>query len=136
MPSPAVNRFEWAKAVLGSQGLNSRAKTVTAVLALKFANDATGQLNPKVATIAEASGASPDTVKRAISDLVKGKWLHRTEGRGRGNATVYTLRSKATIVALERDEKKGQCCTFNWRKGCNAAPKRGQCCTFPYRTIL
>lgn len=100
-----LNRFEWMKAVLKS-ALPCRAKTLASALAVEFANEETGQLNPSIDTLAAYLAASKDTIKRAVADLIKGGWLSRTEGRGRGNRTSYTLLSPGKLLAFA-PQKKG-----------------------------
>ena len=88
-----LNRFEWLKAVLQVKELNSSSQVVAAALSVQFANDETGQINPAMKTLAEYLKMALSTVKRAIKELVAAGWLSRTEGRGAGNRTRYTLRS-------------------------------------------
>lgn len=99
MSAQVLNRFEWAKAVNRSDLLD-RAKTVAWALAVEFCNDETGRLDPSLKTLAEATGKTVDTVKRAIRDLTTSGWLARTEGRGRGNKTEYTLLSPGKVIAI------------------------------------
>jgi len=113
MSELSVNRFEWLKGALQSPDLNSTAKALASALAVQFTNDETGQTNPKVTTLAEFLGMSVATVKRAIVDLVKARWLHRTEGRGNGNRTRYTLVSPGKIVR------------FRARQTAKSAPEKG-----------
>lgn len=105
MGSATINRFEWLKAVMQSEGLNAGAKLVASAMAVQFANDETGQLNPSLRTLAGYVKASSDTVKRSVKALVEGGWLARTEGRGRGNKTTYRLASPGKIISLAHPEK-------------------------------
>jgi DNA-binding MarR family transcriptional regulator len=95
-----INRFEWLKAVMQCADLNATAKNLASAMAVQFANDETGQLNPSVETLADYLKTSTDSIKRAVRALVDGGWLDRTEGRGRGNRTVYRLLSPGKIVAF------------------------------------
>ncbi|MCB1349281.1 MAG: hypothetical protein KDK11_11815 [Maritimibacter sp.] len=106
MSAAFLNRFEWLKAVMQAEDLNPAAKNVATALAVQFANDQTGQINPSVVTLADYLKTSGDTVKRAVRALVEGGWLGRTEGRGRGNRTTYILLSPGRVVAIS-DAKKG-----------------------------
>lgn len=130
-----MNRFEWLKAVQRAN-LTARAKVIAGALAVQFANDETGQINPSVATLAEAIATSCDTVKRGIADLAEAGWLAKVAGRGRGNKSNYVLLSPGQVVALRPvvaskvAPKRGQDCTVSpSAKGCTAAAKRGQDCT-------
>jgi len=124
-----MNRFEWLKGALQCRDLTDRAKALASAMAVQFANDETGQINPSIATLSGYLGASKDTIKRAVADLVKAGWLSRTEGRGAGNRTVYTLLSPGKVVAFTgqkkgaavhfQDEKKGAALRA---KGCSRAP--------------
>lgn len=107
MSAQTLNRFEWLKAVNRSD-LLPRAKVVASALAVEFCNDETGRLDPSRKRLAEATGLTLDTVKRAIQDLTEGGWLGRTEGRGRGNRTEYTLLSPGKIVAFGQPQKATQ----------------------------
>ncbi|WP_102110271.1 helix-turn-helix domain-containing protein [Oceaniglobus roseus] len=102
-----MNRFEWLKAVMQLRGVSASTKNVATALAVQFACDDTGQLNPKLATLVEYLGVSLATVKRAIRELADGGWLHRTEGRGAGNRTAYSLVSPGKIVPF-RAAKRAQ----------------------------
>lgn len=104
MTAQMLNRFEWLKAVNRSD-LLPRAKVVASALAIEFCNDETGRLDPGVKTLADAVGQTVDTVKRAIRDLTEGGWLARTEGRGRGNKTEYTLLSPGKVIAISSTKK-------------------------------
>lgn len=119
MRSAQINRFEWLKAVMQNADLNATAKALASAMAVQFANDETGQLNPSVATLADYLKASKDSIKRAVKALVDGGWLGRTEGRGRGNRTVYRLLSPGRIVALPARKKGAEQAP---EKGRNAAP--------------
>lgn len=117
-----MNRFEWLKAVAASD-VSDRAKAVATILAIKFCNDETGQLDPGTEAIASASGRSVDSAKRALRDLINAGWLARTEGRGRGNKTEYTLLSPGKVVAIF-SAKKGASAPL--KKGCSSAPSQSQ----------
>lgn len=104
MTGQTLNRFEWLKAVNRSD-LLPRAKVVASALAIEFCNDETGRLDPGVKTLADATCQTVDTVKRAIRDLTDGGWLARTEGRGRGNKTEYTLLSPGKVIAISNTKK-------------------------------
>ena len=130
-----INRFEWIKAVLRSD-VSDRARTLATALALEFFNDATGQLNPYVPTLAGYLQRSSDTVKRAVAELEAAGWLVRSVGRGRGNSTNYVMVSPGNVVPMRpvtttQDEpKRVQKPTRVARaKGGKPARKRGQTCT-------
>lgn len=99
MKAGNLNRFEWTKAVNRSE-LMLRAKVVAFALAVEFCNEETGRLDPGLSALADATGQTVDTVKRAIRDLTDAGWLARTEGRGRGNKTAYTLLSPGNVVSI------------------------------------
>lgn len=117
-----MNRFEWLKAVAGSE-VSDRAKAVATILAIKFCNEQTGQLDPSIEAIATASGRSIDSAKRAIRDLIKAGWLARSEGRGRGNTSQYTLLSPGKVVAISSAKKGAQ---MHPNKGGRTAPSQAQ----------
>lgn len=117
MSNGQINRFEWLKAVVQSGGLKDRTKTVGAALAVQFANDETGQINPSVRTLANYTTQSIDTVKRAVKELVDDGWLGRTEGRGRGNKTAYVLGSPGRVVSISTQSKGGNRAPLTERKG-------------------
>lgn len=105
MSSAAINRFEWVKAVTQSGDLVPVAKNIATALALEFANEETGQLNPSMSTLADYVKVSVRTVKRAIKSLADAGWLARTEGRGRGNSTSYSLQSPGKIIRFSAQKK-------------------------------
>lgn len=110
-----LNRFEWQKAVLQVRSLTSTAKLVASALSVQFANDETGQLNPGLATLMEFLGLPLSTLKRAIRQLIDAGWLSRTEGRGAGNCTNYTLLAPCKIVPF-RPKKKGPKASLSAKK--------------------
>lgn len=119
MNPQTLNRFEWLKAAMQSEDLNPAAKNVATALALQFANDETGQINPSVSTLASYLKTSKDTVKRAVRALVEGGWIARTEGRGAGNKTLYTLCSPGKIIAISSMKTRAE---THPQKGCKSAP--------------
>lgn len=121
MSETSINRFEWMKAVLQSEELNPTAKAVASAMAAQFTSDATGQTNPKTTTLRDFLKISLSAVKRAISDLIKSGWLHRTEGRGNGSNTRYTLVSPGKIVAFKRSKEANA----ERKKGANLSPFSG-----------
>lgn len=137
-----MNRFEWFKAVLQS-GVSDRAKALAGALAVEFANNETGQINPALDTLADYLRTSVDTVRRALADLITGGWLARNVGRGKGRTSNYTLMSPGSVVpfrAAQRSEttpekvatdlpKRSQDCHLSeGGKGSRTAPKRSQNC--------
>ncbi|MCC5966506.1 MAG: helix-turn-helix domain-containing protein [Natronohydrobacter sp.] len=138
-----MNRFEWLKAVMQQPDMTPRAKNLATVLAVTFANDDTGQINPGLDTLAEYLGTSVDTVRRAIGDLSQAGWLARTVPHGRGHLTSFTLLTPGKVVALhsvrpasrhaatgtQSSEKRSQPCNLSSGiKGSRPAPKRSQNC--------
>jgi hypothetical protein len=118
-----LNRFEWLKAVLQCSDLTSSTKAVASALAIQFANDETGKLNPSQETLVEYLGMSLATIKRCIRQLVELGWLLRTEGRGAGNYTEYDLRAPGKIIPFRR-KKKGSAASFQGdKKGSPVAQK-------------
>lgn len=111
-----INRFEWLKAVLQAD-VSDSAKALASALSVQFANDGTGQINPSRKTLADYLGKSEKTIKRAVAELEGSGWLARTAGRGRGNATEYTLLSPGNVVPLRPVNGAG--------KGVTSDPKRG-----------
>jgi hypothetical protein len=118
-----LNRFEWQKAVLQVRHLNSTAKLVASALAVQFANDETGQLNPGLATLMEFLGLPLSTLKRAIKDLINAGWLSRTEGRGAGNCTRYTFLAPCKIVPFRPSKKGSKASLSATKKGSQVAQK-------------
>ena len=119
-----LNRFEWLKAVLQVKELNSSSQVVAAALSVQFANDETGQINPAMKTLAEYLKMALSTVKRAIKELVAAGWLSRTEGRGAGNRTRYTLLSPRKIVPF-RPKKKGSHVGLAGQQKGSSLPQKG-----------
>lgn len=59
----ALNRFEWYKAVLQAEGLSATTKNVAGALAIQFANNDSGQINPSQETVSDYLKVHKDTVK-------------------------------------------------------------------------
>ena len=118
-----LNRFEWHKAVMQVRSLNATAKVVAGALAVQFANDETGQLNPGLTTLMEYLGLSLSTLKRAIKDLINAGWLSRTEGRGAGNCTNYTFLAPCKIVPFRASKKGSKASLSAKKKGSQVAQK-------------
>lgn len=141
MSSPSNWRFEWLKAVMQADGLPSTAKNIATVLSIQFANNETGRIDPSLAQMADYIKASPDTVKRAIRALVNAGWLSRTEGRGRGNYTSYTLCSPGKVISLSGQkrranppsEKGGKSAPLPAEKGAELRRKGGKSAPFHYK---
>ncbi|AXT35610.1 helix-turn-helix domain-containing protein [Phaeobacter sp. LSS9] len=113
-----LNRFEWLKAVTQRSDLNSSTKAVATALAVQFANDKTGELNPSQETLVEYLGnLSLATIKRCIRQLVELGWLFRTEGRGAGNLTKYDLRAPCKIIPFRRRKKGSSVSLYSEGKG-------------------
>ncbi|GFE52104.1 hypothetical protein So717_38570 [Roseobacter cerasinus] len=121
---PRLNRFEWHKAVMQVRSLNATAKVVAGALAVQFANDETGQLNPGLTTLIEYLGLSLSTLKRAIKDLTDAGWLSRTEGRGAGNCTNYTFLAPCKIIPF-RPSKKGSKASLSAKKKGSQVVQKG-----------
>lgn len=118
-----LNRFEWQKAVLQVRSLTSTAKLVASALSVQFANDDTGQLNPGLTTLMEFLGLPLSTLKRAIRQLIDAGWLSRTEGRGAGNCTNYTLLAPCKIVPFRPRKKGSKASLSNKKKGSQVVQK-------------
>ena len=151
-----MNRYDWMRAVLKQPDLHTRAKALASVLAVSFANDDTGQINPGLDTLADAMGCSVDTIRRAVGDLEAGGWLARTVHHGRGKTTCFVLLSPGAVVALRpigqapkavpapapvadaATPKRSQARKVSARadapgKGRSPAPKRSQTCKPHYK---
>lgn len=125
MSNGQINRFEWLKAVGQADDLKDSTKTVAMALALQFANDQTGQINPSIKTLANWTKQSTDTVKRAVKALVDAGWMGRSEGRGRGNKTAYVLCSPGKVVPITAQNKGGTRAPLTEQKGAHVHRKGG-----------
>ena len=123
MGNGTPNRFEWLKAVMQSEDVNTSAKLIASAMAVQYANDMTGQLNPSMDTLASYLKTSSDTVKRGVKALVSAGWLDRTEGRGRGNTTTYFLASPGQIISISRGKKGAN---LHQKKGSKTAPSSSE----------
>ncbi len=97
-------RYDWLKTV-NRTDLLLRAKVVACALVVEFCNKETGRIDPGIRRLVTATGLPLDTLKRALRDLIDGGWLGRSEGRGAGNKTVYTLLSPGKVVAISSTNK-------------------------------
>ncbi|MEV8466089.1 helix-turn-helix domain-containing protein [Fluviibacterium sp. DFM31] len=103
--------------MLQVEGLSPTAKTVAGALAIQFANDETGRLNPSQATLADYLKVHRDTFKRALRKPRNAGWLMSFGDGGHGNAPEMRLLSPSKIVPFRR-EKGGEIAPVN-------APERG-----------
>ena len=137
-----VNRHEWLKRVAADADLPERASTI-AIGLWRRGNDETGRIDPGMGQIAKDLNRSIDTVRRGIRDLAKAGWLTRTEGRGAGNKTEYTLLIPGDVIKSERPNKgfeqrsnggaKGNsAASFNARKKVAAPQRKGSSAACSY----
>ena len=120
---PRLNRFEWLKGVLQAKDLTSTAQLVASALSVQFANDETGLINPGLATLMKYLGMARSTLKRVIKELVDTGWLSRTEGRGAGNCTSYTLLAPYKLVPFRQKPKDPNASLSTQKKGSQMAQK-------------
>ena len=73
-------RWDWAEAVSRAPDLSSLAKLLGYVLVAQFAHRETADCHPGWVLLAEATGASERTVRRAITDLERAGFLQRGPG--------------------------------------------------------
>lgn len=112
-----LNRFEWLKAIMQRRDLTTASKVVASALSVQFANGQTGQINPSLDTLVEYLGLSLATIKRAIKQLAQSGWLDRTEGRGAGNHTRYSLKTPCKIMPFRARKKRSQASFYDHEKG-------------------
>ncbi|QFT45369.1 hypothetical protein FIU97_02160 [Roseivivax sp. THAF40] len=120
----SINRFEWLKAVLQAGDISGTAKTIASALAVQFANDETGQLNPTKRTLAEYLKLHTDTVKRGLRELRDAGWLVSEGSGGRSRAANFLLRAPGKIVPF-RGHK--QDVTKPSKSGVGCAPHASAC---------
>jgi DNA-binding transcriptional ArsR family regulator len=127
MSNAHLNRFEWLKFVMQTVDLTPATRLVASALAVQFANDETGQINPSRSTVASYLGLHPDTVKKHLRELYELGWLDRSVARGRGKSNWYHLRLPANVVAYSSYKKRGTASLSNeGKRGMKNVPKRGQ----------
>lgn len=107
MHSASINRFEWLKAVLQVAELSGAAKNIASALAVQFANDESGQINPKKETLATYLSLHLDTVKRALRELRDAGWLTSHGNGGRSRAAAFVLCAPGRIIAFRSPKKEG-----------------------------
>ena len=109
MSNTAINRFEWLKAVTQDGNLLPMAKVVATALSVQFTDDKTGQLNPKVTTLADYVKVSMATLKRAIRALVDAGWLGKNRGPGPGKPHLlhpaFARQNHSVFVPKERGHR-------------------------------
>lgn len=141
------HRLEWLKRTL-SADVPDRAKTLASALAVKWANDQSGQCNPSLREICAFLGWNKDKARRAIADLIEGGLLERAVGKGRGRKSGYMFSGPSNVVPLSSSrpvakvaespraepEKRSQICNpTDADKGGTSAAKRSQICTPLYK---
>ena len=95
------------KAVMQVETLSATTRLVASALAIQFANDKTGQINPSQETITDYLKVHPDTVKRALRELRKAGWLTSLSDGGRGKSPKLRLLSPSTTLPF-RPSKGGE----------------------------
>lgn len=124
MSAQRINRFEWFKVLLQTEGLSATAKNVAGALATEFCNHETGQLNPSIDTLAEYLKVHRDTIKRAFKELRNGGWMVRAGNGGRSVVPQITLTTPGKIVPF-----RAAVSNRGTRRDCSdGAAKRGQDC--------
>lgn len=133
----SINRHEWLKAVNKDSKLPHRAVRVALALWTR-GNETDDHVYPGMDDIMEQSGLSRDTAKRGLLDLVGAGWLHRTEGRGRTNFTVYTFCSPGKVIAISSGKRganmpqeKGGSSALSGKKRVQLCKKKGAVLHFP-----
>ena len=106
MMAQMLNRFEWIKAVMQVETLSATTRLVASALAIQFANDKTGQINPSQETITDYLKVHPDTVKRALRELRKAGWLTSLSDGGRGKSPKLRLLSPSTTLPPHYKEEQ------------------------------
>src|SRR6266478_3836111 len=87
---PPRLRLDFYAAMVRSNGFSRSALAVAFILLYRFMNGRTGRCDPAIARLAEETGLSERSVKRAVRELRKSKWwLTRREGEGRGDTNNY-----------------------------------------------
>lgn len=117
MTSATLNRFEWIKAVLQAESLTPAAAKVASAIAIQFANDTTGQINPSQETLADYVKLHRDTVKRVLRELRNAGWLMTKGDGGRGKAPQMRLISPSKIVPFRATQRGGQIVPRAGKKG-------------------
>jgi len=126
MSNPALNRFEWLKAVLQTEALTATAKNVATAIAVQFANAETGQINPSQETLADYLKVHRDTVKRVLRELRNAGWLMATGDGGRGKAPKMRLLTPGKIIAFRANKGGANCPPQAKTRGDDLQPKGGQ----------
>lgn len=126
MTSANINRFEWVKAVLQSEGLTPTAKTAATAIAIQFTNDETGQANPSQSTLADYLKVHKDTIKRVLRELRNAGWLLITGTGGRSKAPQMRLLAPSKIIPFRLSQRGGKSSPEPEKRGGNMCTKGGQ----------
>jgi hypothetical protein len=126
MSDRAINRFEWLKAVMQSEGLSPTAKNVAAALAVQFANVETGQINPSQTTLSNYLKVHKDTVKRVMRELKIAGWLLANGLGGRSKAPLLKLLTPGKIVPFRIEKRGGELPPQAKKRGGDLCEKGGQ----------
>jgi hypothetical protein len=125
MTTSTLNRHDWLRAVLQAEGLSAQAKNVASVLAVQFANDETGQLNPRQQTLADYLKVHVDTVKRVMRELRNAGWLMSIGDGGRGRAPLLRLLTPGKIVAFPASKRGAEMPPQAEKRGASVQGKGG-----------
>jgi hypothetical protein len=98
-------RWDWAEAVSRAPDLSSLAKLLGYVLVAQFAHRETADCHPGWMLLAEATGASERTVRRAIADLERAGFLQRGPGGYSGVRVSLLFRIGGRPLVVGSTEK-------------------------------
>lgn len=129
-------RHAWAQMVRKNHDLSMTARVVGQVLALDFANERTGQCNPKEKLLCTHLGVSGSTVKRALAELRKAGLLGDTTQTAPGISVSYTLIRQGDVAAFAPRQASdgGHIRPAPAAKtGVKSAENEGHFCNSPYK---
>lgn len=98
-------RYKWLKAVMQAEGLTPTAKVLASALAVQFANEETGQINPSQSTLADYLKVHKDTIKRCLRELRNAGWLLASGSGGRSKAPMMRLVTPGKIIPFRPSQR-------------------------------
>lgn len=130
----AVARFNWLRSIRYDGTLSPMARLLAHELALTTWNSDTGQCNPGPQALAARLRCAPDTIKRALAELVRAGCIRREVGAvGRGRTANIVFLARAEIVQFQDIKRGVSVPPFTGESGSEMPPfspdKGGQNCT-------
>lgn len=118
-------KLQYLSEMASDPELGDQAFRIISYLALIHADHETGEARPTFATIAEATGRNPKSVKRALQKAETAGYLEIERGTNIGNSSRYRPTKAALKRATERRKEQDKIVPLSRSKGGHKCPTKG-----------